>query len=390
MRFTQPAAARAVNRLRVLNLIEQQPGLSRAQAARILALNKVSTGEIVEILLSENLIEESGKFSGGNGRPATALLLKKDAKAILAVDMGTKATSVALCDLGGNLLRFERFPTPSDPKPEELCVQVIKTCLRIMKMMKDPSILLGIAISVPGTLSEDRQSISSAPAWNWKDIPLAQAISSNTHLPVVLDNNVRSMVMGEQWFNAQQAPQSMLYVNWGEHVSAAWVVDGKITNEENHFGHMPLHTGKPCRCGATGCLETVAAGWALTQQAQEATGTAELTVKQMCQQADPRTAPILSNAAQAMGEALALAAITTGCSSITLGGGISLMPDTYIGQLKQSFEQTASSRLSDVSIERTALGDKAGILGTAAVGLDAFLFHKSMLQQLENTSNDRQ
>jgi hypothetical protein len=232
MQFSQPSAARAINRLRILNLLASQENLSRAEAARLLKLNKVSTGEIVEALIAEGLVEETGKMVTVNGRRPTALSLKKDARAVLAVDLGTKATSVALSDLGGNLLRFERFPTPHNPKPEELCVQIIKTCLRILKMMKDPASAIGIAVSVPGSLDPSGSVVASAPVWGWKDVPLAEAISKNTGLDVVLEHNVRAMVLGERWFAASQEPSgadaSMLYINWGEHISSAWVADGKV------------------------------------------------------------------------------------------------------------------------------------------------------------------
>jgi hypothetical protein len=58
------------------------------------------------------------------------------------------------------------------------------------------------------------------------------------------------------------------------------------------------------------------------------------------------------------------------------------MPDQFFAQLLRRYEDAASVRLSAVSIERTRLGDKAGLLGTAAVALDQFVFKRTMLDQL--------
>lgn len=388
MQFSQPSAARAINRLRILNLLASQENLSRAEAARLLKLNKVSTGEIVEALIAEGLVEETGKMVTVNGRRPTALSLKKDARAVLAVDLGTKATSVALSDLGGNLLRFERFPTPHNPKPEELCVQIIKTCLRILKMMKDPASAIGIAVSVPGSLDPSGSVVASAPVWGWKDVPLAEAISKNTGLDVVLEHNVRAMVLGERWFAASQEPSgadaSMLYINWGEHISSAWVADGKVLGEGSQFGHIPLRQTGVCSCGSIGCLETVSAGWAISSMAARITGKEDITVKQACQMLDqyPDLASLLLDAARGMADALVYASAITGCGKIILGGGISSMPDQFFAQLLRRYEDAAPVRLSAVSIERTRLGDKAGLLGTAAVALDRFVFKRTMLDQL--------
>lgn len=384
MQFSQPSAARAINRLRILNLLATNENLSRAGAARLLELNKVSTGEIVDGLIQEGLIAETGKMVTVNGRRPTALTLCKDSRAVLAVDLGTKATSVALSDLAGNLLRFERFPTPRNPKPEELCVQIIKCCLRILKMMKDPSITIGIAVSVPGSLDPTGKVVASAPVWGWTDIPLAEAISKNTGIEVVLEHNVRSMVLGEQWFAGPSDVPSMFYVNWGEHISSAWVADGKIISEGSEFGHIPLRQTGLCSCGSIGCLETIAAGWALSNKAADITGKEDITVKQMCQMLDqqPELAPQLSEAAQAMAEALVFASSITGCDRIILGGGISSLPDVFFDEMKARYVTLAPVRRAQTSIERTKLGDKAGLLGTTAVALDRFVFKRTLLDQL--------
>ena len=150
MQFSQPASARVINKLRVLNLIARSEETSRADVARQLGLNKVSTSEIVDQLVAEGLVAELGKRQTSVGRRPTDLALQKDAKAVISVDIGMRNTSITMVNLAGDPLRFERFPTPKNPTPEEMCATIIRTANKILSRMKDPSIVGGMAVSING------------------------------------------------------------------------------------------------------------------------------------------------------------------------------------------------------------------------------------------------
>ena len=88
MKLSQPKSARTINTARVLASLRTTPGLSKADLARDLGLNKVSTGEIVDDLISQGLVKETGKVESTNGRRPTSLAIVPDAKYVLSVDIG--------------------------------------------------------------------------------------------------------------------------------------------------------------------------------------------------------------------------------------------------------------------------------------------------------------
>jgi predicted NBD/HSP70 family sugar kinase len=385
MQFSQPASARVINKLRVLNLIARSQETSRADVARELGLNKVSTSEIVDQLVAEGMVSELGKRQTTVGRRPTDLALQKDAKAVISVDIGMRNTSITLVNLTGDPLRFERFPTPKHPSPEEMCATVIRTAKKILSRLKDPSIVSGMAVSINGVVEPATGTVLSLADWGWDNVPLAVALSRHLPFPVIVDNNVKCMVQGEKWFGSLSVDQSLFYVNWGEHIGAAWVLDGKVASNDCQFGHLPIAKSGLCHCGAIGCLETVASGWALVEEALMFSKESELTVKQLCarSETDPNADAILRRACEAMANAIISAAAILRPDRILIGGGISGLPERYFHLLKDTYAQRAPARISMVTkLDKATLGERAGAMGTAAVALDEFIFKRSLLDQL--------
>lgn len=382
MRFSQPSAARQLNRLRTLNLIASNEELSRADVARMLGLNKVSTSEIVDQLIGEGMIFESGPRATAAGRRPVALELNKDARMVLAIDIGTRNTSVALVNLGGEMLRFERFPTEKTPTPEQVAASIIQITKKFLSRMKDPNTVGGLAISINGEVDPATGTILRLDDWEWSSVPLSYALSRHLSFPVIIENNVRSMILGERWFADISEETTYFYVNWGEHIGAAYLAQGKILSHDCLFGHMPVAQSGTCRCGAIGCLETQAAGWALLENYSQVS-----SVKQLCTLAENDTAidNDLMQASQALGMALISASALLRPDKIIIGGGIAALPERYFTILRNTFQQKAPAKIvQTTSIERTRLGDRAGILGTAAMALDEYVFKRTLLDQLKH------
>ncbi|NLV83221.1 MAG: ROK family protein, partial [Spirochaetales bacterium] len=171
MQFSQPSTARLVNRLRILNIVAQNEGLSRADVSRDLNLNKVSTSEIVDQLVGEGLLLETGRRQTSSGRPPTQLALQKEAKSVIAVDIGIRNTSVALVNMGGDILRFERFPTELQPTGEQIAVTVIKNAQKLLARVKDAKTVSGLAVALNGIVEPATGTVSSIPDWQWENVP---------------------------------------------------------------------------------------------------------------------------------------------------------------------------------------------------------------------------
>ncbi|MGI6428916.1 MAG: ROK family protein [Syntrophomonadaceae bacterium] len=381
MRFSQPTAARQINRLRVLNLIAKQDNLARSDVSRLLNLNKVSTSEIVDSLIKENLISEVGTRQTATGRRPTDLELNKDAQMIFAVEITNRNTQVALVNLKGEMLRFERLPTPKEPRPEEIAALIINLANKFTSRMKDPSLIKGSTIVINGEVEEATGLIKNHEGWQWNNVPLAFALSKHLKFPILIENSMKAMILGEKWFGNLEQSNTYYFVNWGEEIQGAFLKEGKILFSDSLFGHLPVAKTGICKCKTIGCLESQAAGWSLLEDYPNTT-----TLKQFGQLGETNRIvdSSLLNASEKMGEALIYIANILRPKKIVIGTSL---PERYFNHVLNSFSNKANPMIKETPIERTTLGDQVGILGASALALDQFIFKQSLLEQLQKTAS---
>src|SRR3990172_9426221 len=120
---------REINLSTVLRLIHTQSPISRAQIAVLTGLNKSTVSSLVDELLTQNLIHETGSNSGAAGRPATWLEINPQAGLIVGVELGVDFVSVAITDLLGNIL----WRRKEDADPNEGQDKMLDQTLRIVK-----------------------------------------------------------------------------------------------------------------------------------------------------------------------------------------------------------------------------------------------------------------
>jgi len=342
----------------------------------------VSTGEIVDILINEGLVEETGAQGGKTGRPSITLTLNKERFFVIAIDIGLRNIRFALINVLGELLRFERFPTPPSPTIEEAMALIIRHVNTYKARLSKEQTIKGIAISIGAHVEPSTGTIIEHRDWKWNNVPLSYAIEKYTHLPVIVENNVVAMIKGEKWFNKDAHDKRIFYVNWGEHISGAFSGPGRKISPEALFGHLVVTEKHRCNCGGIGCLETVASGIALSNHA-----TKNKSVKTLIEESkeDPMLQRLLYESVTYMATALINTAAIVRPSMIIIGGGISLLPDTYFNHLIEDFNTHCPPIVNNnISITRSILRERGGIIGTGVVALDEFIFKRSLIEQLSS------
>src|ERR1044072_638388 len=104
---------RNINRQIVLNYVRERSPISRAEISHETELQRSTVSLIVEELKDQGLVEEiEGESTGG--RPPTLLRLRAAGPIALGVDVGTKQTMLAICDLARRLIDRESYKALPD------------------------------------------------------------------------------------------------------------------------------------------------------------------------------------------------------------------------------------------------------------------------------------
>ena len=112
---------RVINRQIVLNYVRERGPISRAEIAHETEMQRSTVSAIVDELKVGGLVEEvTGESTGG--RPPILLSLRTAEAVAVGVDLGTKKTIVATCDLAGRVLEQEEFDT--DPNFEKTIAEI--------------------------------------------------------------------------------------------------------------------------------------------------------------------------------------------------------------------------------------------------------------------------
>jgi glucokinase len=221
------------------------------------------------------------------------------------------------------------------------------------------------------------------------DYPLCEAFEAETGIHTTMENNVRSL-LAAQMFLAKDGISSgaQFFVRCDTGIGAALSIDGEIwhgvTAQCAEIGHIPVvrRGGKPCHCGKSGCLETIASPGAIQEEARailsaeetpvlwqtfRGRDTATLDVFDVLAAAsngDASASAIVDQAIQALGMAIKSLIYLVDPGKIVLYG--SLFEDPYyLFRLSSELKEGVDLR-HDVVIEKSSynlqLEDKAACL----------------------------
>ncbi|MCR5761253.1 MAG: hypothetical protein K6F82_04595 [Sphaerochaetaceae bacterium] len=343
MKLSQPNSARIINTARVLSSLRKTGGLSKADLARTLELNKVSTGEIVDSLLERGLVKEAGKLDSVNGRKATALELVGDSAFVLSVHFGLRFTETALCSLDGNIVKMERLPSDFSESEEAFFALVIKSCLRNAKLVKDEQIA-GVG------LSSDIDFINDGKAESLK-----KALEQFLKKEVVLEETSIALIAAEKAENERMRDkENLLYLNWGDTVELSIYSKGSVAGTSAEFGHIMVSN--------KGDLESFCSIYAVC-------GSHEAHFKDIWDKVGTEQLSM-------MAKALRTASKVTGSSSVIIGGEGATIEERCLQELRDA--------CPGMKIEASVLGEKALLRGASELALDRFFFMGSLLDGVKD------
>lgn len=410
MPHSQPYVGSNVRTLKAHNLravllaLLHQQCLSRTRLSRLTGLSSTTITNLISELLAQGIVVEEGLEESahrrGAGRPRTALRLVPEARLAVGVHIGIGSIRVALADLRAHLLHYSSLALPVEKSPEEV---VRETCARIQEAITEsgvnPRHVVGIGVGASGLVNPETGINVVAPNLGWRNVPLGDWFARQLNMPVCVDNNARAMALGEAWFGAGQNVHTLAFVYVRVGVGAGLVVGGQLyrgsgagAGEIGHTTMLP-DNGERCRCGNTGCLETLISEptivrlaeqlaqqdkqGILATQLQQGQGSTIERILAAARAGDTATREMLESRARYLGIALSNLVNVLNPDLIVLGGIYAQGQDLLLPAIEATVRKRAFAGLGEkVRLQTASFGLQAGVVGAAALALEALFYQQ--------------
>ncbi|HKJ55384.1 MAG TPA: ROK family transcriptional regulator [Nitriliruptoraceae bacterium] len=381
----------------LLGLVRSGDALTRADLARVTGLSRSTITQRIDTLLAADLVYEAGEAASSGGRPPRTLAFNAAAGVVLVADLGATHSRLAIADLGGSILGETSGDLDISRGPDEVMAWVIAQFADLLESAdRPPGQVRGVGIGLPGPVE---YSVGRAvhppimPGWDGVKVPdLVQLVHP---VPVLVDNDVNIMALGEYWTHWRDRVDDLLFVKVGTGVGSGIVAGGRIHRGQNgaagDLGHVrvPSAADAPCRCGNLGCLEAVASGAALASQMRDlgvpARDARDVAASAMA--GDATANRLVRSAGRLIGEVLAGAVNLLNPGAIVLGGDVSLAANQLVAGVRERiYERSTVLATHDLRIARSELGDRAGVVGAAVMILESILVPTAVDTMLEARS----
>lgn len=359
-----PEHARGHNRSLVLQSLYRSGRVSRADLARSTGLTRVTISDLVAELIAEGLVVELGQRDDARpGKPAVLLDVDRSATQIIGVDLSEHAVfRGAVLDIDGRILDSVEIELAGS-RGQDATEKVLTLVDRLVALATAP--VLGIGIGSPGIVDAEG-TVAAAPNLGWADEPLQRLLAQRTGLPVFVANDANVAVLAEHGFADAQG--DMMLVKVGHGVGSGLLVAGALVFGSRfaagEIGQVIVGTdeGPDAPYDREHSLEA----WLAVPRLERRLAAAAA--------AGRPTEPVLREAGQRLGVALAPVVGALNLSELVLAGPEDLLDGVVLDAFRETLRnRTMAGFHSGVTVRMTSQGRDIVLRGCVVMVLSAQL-----------------
>ena len=309
-------------------------------------------------------------------------------KAVAGIDIGGTKIAIALENQKGEIIASRRLPTETALGAERI-LENISVALEEMIAEKNVE-LTALGIGCPGPIDIERGLVMSPVNLpDWKEFPIVELVKNRFGVPVILDNDANAAALGEFSHGAGKEFQDMFYITISTGIGGAIICGGQIHHGvqagAGEIGHTIVEiNGFPCRCGAKGCLETIASGTGIARRMRETLAaqnggnvenysaiTAE-TVVEAVKNNDETALKIWDETVKYLAVGIGNAITLTAPQIVVIGGGVSSVGELLLEPLRREIGKNVTMLpIEKVEISKASLGSESGVYGALILAKSA-------------------
>ena len=367
----------------IFQLLRDGRPRTRSELAQLTGLARSTVASRVEALRKLGYIAPFGGAASTGGRPPSLFALNPSARVVAGADLGATHALVSLSDLAGEVLAEEREALNIADGPEKVLDWLGSAIGRLLERAGRPSgDLAAIGIGLPGPVEhETGRPINPPimPGWDRADVPAM--VHQHFNVPVLVDNDVNIMALGEQ-AAAWPEVRDLMFIKVATGIGAGIISSGQLQRgaqgTAGDLGHVRVPRGGDvlCRCGNTGCLEALAGGPALAAVLAGEGRVAETSqdVIDLVRGGDLQAIHVVRQARRDIGDVLATCVNLVNPSVIVIGGSLAQAGEHLLAGIREVvYRRSLPLATEHLRIAPSVAGQRAGVLGAASLAISHVL-----------------
>lgn len=364
------------NRNRIFRyLCAQTQTVSNPEIAAALSMSLPTVTANTREFIGQGLVRETGELASTGGRRAKALRVAAETGLALGLDITKNHIGLALADLTGSCLAYERIHFPFAHTEDyyrrtgqELEAFFDRCQSRQTELAR--SRILGLGISFPGIVDLIRQEITYSHVLGLHALPFAE-VTRYFPYPCQLQNDANAGAYAAGMH--AKMPERFFYLSLSNTVGGAVFHHGTLVQGSSfrcgEAGHMTIHPdGKKCYCGKQGCLDAYCAAGILSDAAD---GSLEQFFERL-DAGDPKLSALWDAYTSDLAMAVNNIHMILDCD-VMLGGYVGSRIGTHIGQVREKAAGRNTFSEDGGYIRACSGANRTAAMGAALGIIEAFL-----------------
>ena len=313
----------------------------------------------------------------------------------MGIDLGGTNIAAGVVDDNYKILKKGSVPTAADRGAELIIKDMGNLCMRLVEeagLTVDQIEYAGVAS--PGIANRETGVVEYANNLPFLRFPIAETLKK--YFPVkkvFIENDANAAAKGESVAGAARGCRHAVMITLGTGLGGGIIIDGKVYSGFNfagaELGHIVIeYNGKPCTCGRKGCWEAYSSATGLINMTKdkirEKPGTlmhdlvgdnldnvSGRTAFAAMKQGDESARQVVEKYIEYLASGIATVINIFQPEVLCIGGGVCNEGDALLKPLLKLVDREQYSRdsLAKTQIKIAELGNDAGIIGAAVLGM---------------------
>lgn len=377
--ITKVTFLKSFNQLAILGYLRREL-MSRAELARKIGLSRAAVSLLVENLIKQGFLIETGTVLSDTGRRPTLLTLRSEYCYCIGVSIARDKTGIGIVDFQGNIVctkEIQCFGTVCDTL--DGLANEIEMLLIEYEISSEK--LLGIGVNTPGLVDIVAGKVLEPPNFEkWHNVYIVKELEKRTGYRSFIENYSNSIALAEKHYGCGEKFDSMMVMTVDSGIGVGIIIQNSLYRGANGFGSEIGHTcidihGDNCACGNRGCLELYAARPAILNAARKISLELDSWSKIVDHaiEGDKDCMDIILRQAEYLAVGIVNTMNVLELDAVVLTGDMVYKPDILLSNLRQRVNEWVMSRnFRKFPMITSTLPGHAEILCAASVVLEKF------------------